>query len=131
MRFGRIDGWVVMKPSISSVFRDGINWHNVATVFYFGYCIARDRLTRGIQHFLSQLLKWILNVFKRLGIFQWILRQGGWVSGIFGIGSGSVMVSRFHCGMRQLINTELSTTYRFIDRRASIGCYLSLIPDTI
>nr|AEX93474.1 bak-1 [Schmidtea mediterranea] len=61
------------------VIANEITWENVATLFYFGYCIARDRLTQGVQHFLSQLLKWIVDIFKRLGIFQWILNNGGWI----------------------------------------------------
>lgn len=59
---------------------NGITWQNVATLFYFGYCIARDRLSQGVQHFLSQLLKWIVSVFNQLGIFQWIVNQGGWAN---------------------------------------------------
>nr|AEX93482.1 bcl2-3 [Schmidtea mediterranea] len=55
-----------------------VNWNAIVYLFRFGYLIARDRLVQGARDFFKYLCQWIIDIFRRFSVFNWILSQGGW-----------------------------------------------------
>lgn len=63
---------------VDNLFRAGITWGRIVSLFAFGGFIAEQCIRKGISQLVSYIADWVA-LYTEIHLSQWIIDNGGWV----------------------------------------------------